>query len=396
MKDWLYYFGGLADKIEGRVIPLERAERPQLHAARAARRDRRDRAVELADLPHDHERGAGAGRRQHDRDQAVGDHVGLGLRARAPRRGSRHFRPGVDQRRHRRARGGRGAGRPRARREDLVHRERGAAARRSPRAPARASPACTLELGGKSPNIVFDDANLDQAEAGVLAGIFAAAGQTCVAGSRAFVHERIYDEFVERLVSAREGRSASAIRCSPTTQMGPVATKMQLEKDEQMVERAVARGRAGAARRAQRASVAGFDDGLFFEPTILHRRGPQNHIMNEEVFGPVLAVTPFRDDDEVVRLANATRFGLAAGVWTRDLAPRPHDGASGSQAGTVWINIYRALDVQLALRRLQVERPRARRTASRRWTSTCRPRACGASLATRCRIRLIMKVLKKE
>ena len=92
----------------------------------------------------------------------------------------------------------------------------------------------------------------------------------------------------------------------------------------------------------KRASVAGFEGGLFFEPTILHKVGAKNHIMNEEVFGPVLAVTPLRDEDEVTKLANATRFGLAAGVWTRDLR-RAHTMARRLQAGTVWINIYRAL-----------------------------------------------------
>jgi aldehyde dehydrogenase (NAD+) len=198
----------------------------------------------------------------------------------------------------------------------------------------------TLELGGKSPNVVFQDANLDQAEAGVLAGIFAAAGQTCVAGSRAFIHESIYDEMRERLVSrAKKIRLGDPLLAE--TQMGPVATKMQFQKDQQMIERAVGEG-AQVLTGGRKASVAGFADGLFFEPTILVNAGAANHIMNEEVFGPVLALTPFHDEDEVVRLANATRFGLAAGVWTRDLA-RAHTMARRLQAGTVWINIYRAL-----------------------------------------------------
>ena len=125
------------------------------------------------------------------------------------------------------------------------------------------------------------------------------------------------------------------------TQMGPVATSMQLAKDEQMVRRALEEG-AEILTGGRRARVAGFEDGLFFEPTILHKAGPATNIMNEEVFGPVLAMTPFRDDEEALRLANATRFGLAAGVWTRDLA-RAHTMARRLQAGTVWINTYRAL-----------------------------------------------------
>jgi len=198
----------------------------------------------------------------------------------------------------------------------------------------------TLELGGKSPNIVFPDANLDQAEAGVLAGIFAAAGQTCIAGSRAFVHESIYDTMRDRLV-ARAKRIQMGDPLLAATQMGPVATRMQLQKDEQMVARAVEEG-AEVFHGGGRASVAGFEKGLFFQPTILGKAAPESHIMNEEVFGPVLCLTPFRDEDEVVRLANATRFGLAAGVWTQNLS-RAHTMARRLKAGTVWINIYRAL-----------------------------------------------------
>src|SRR6185436_17234497 len=123
------------------------------------------------------------------------------------------------------------------------------------------------------------------------------------------------------------------------TQMGPVATRVQLQKDEQMVGRAVEEG-AEVFHGGGRASVAGFENGLFFQPTILGKTAPDSHIMNEEVFGPVLCLTSFRD--EVVALANATRFGLAAGVWTRDLS-RAHTMARRLKAGTVWINIYRAL-----------------------------------------------------
>jgi len=120
-----------------------------------------------------------------------------------------------------------------------------------------------------------------------------------------------------------------------------VATRAQLQKDEQMVGRALAEG-AELLCGGERAQLSGFEQGLFYKPTILHRAPAASHIMNEEVFGPVLALTPFRDDEEALRLANATRFGLAAGLWTRDVR-RAHTMARRLQAGTVWINTYRAL-----------------------------------------------------
>ncbi len=199
---------------------------------------------------------------------------------------------------------------------------------------------CLLELGGKSPNIVFGDANLDQAEAGVLAGIFAAAGQTCVAGSRAYIQESIYDRFVERLVR-RAGSIALGDPMRAETQMGPVATKMQLEKDESMVQRAVSEG-AALLCGGRRPQLAEFPDGYFYQPTIVHQASKDNFLMRNEVFGPVLAVTPFKDEAEVLALANDTEFGLAAGVWTREIN-RAHKMARKLEAGTVWVNTYRAL-----------------------------------------------------
>ncbi len=199
---------------------------------------------------------------------------------------------------------------------------------------------CTLELGGKSPNIVFDDADIDQAEAGVLAGIFAAAGQTCVAGSRAFVQRGIHDQFLDRLV-ARARRIQLGDPMLATTQMGPVATKAQLDKDVGMIARAVEDG-ARIVCGGERPVIPGFPNGLFLSPTIITGAAPESHIMQNEVFGPVLCVTPFDDEDEVVAMANGTRFGLAAGVWTNDLR-RAHLMARRLQAGTVWINTYRTL-----------------------------------------------------
>jgi aldehyde dehydrogenase (NAD+) len=199
---------------------------------------------------------------------------------------------------------------------------------------------CTLELGGKSPNIVFDDADPDQVEAGVLSGIFAAAGQTCVAGSRAFFQEKIYDKIVERLVNR-----ANAIRLGDPlkaeSQMGPVATAAQLAKDERMVAQAIADG-AKVLAGGRRVKLAGMEDGYFYAPTILADAKPTDFIMQNEVFGPVLCVTPFKTEDDVVAMANGTAFGLAAGVWTNDIR-RGHLMARRLRAGTVWINTYRAL-----------------------------------------------------
>ena len=199
---------------------------------------------------------------------------------------------------------------------------------------------CTLELGGKSPNIVFADADRDQALAGVLAGIFAGAGQGCLAGSRAYVHASIFEDFVERLVER-----ANAIRIGspfdPQTQMGPIATRGHLDKIHGMVQRAVA---AGATLRCggRTADVEGLPQGCFYRPTILAGAGTDSELMRDEVFGPVLAITPFSHLDEVLRLANDTRFGLAAGLWTTNLRTA-HRSAKALRAGTVWINTYRAI-----------------------------------------------------
>ncbi|MCD2175178.1 aldehyde dehydrogenase [Rhizobium sp. C4] len=197
----------------------------------------------------------------------------------------------------------------------------------------------TLELGGKSPNIVFPDANLDQAEAGVLAGIFAAAGQTCIAGSRAYIHEAIYDELVDRLTR----RAKSIVLGDPlltSTQMGPVATSAQLEKDLTIVAQARDDG-AELAYGGERVSVGDFG-GYFISPAILTGVSQNNRVMRNEVFGPVLAIAKFKDEDEVVCLANDSPFGLAAGVWTNDIK-RGHRMARRLEAGTVWLNTYRAL-----------------------------------------------------
>jgi aldehyde dehydrogenase (NAD+) len=338
VKEILYYFGGLADKIEGRVIPIERASvlnytlREPLGVVGVIVPWNSPTFLTIMALAP----ALAAGNTIVLKPSEVTSASAFELARLAEEAGVPAGVLNV-------VTGGREAG------EALVEHERvakisftgseaGGKAIAS-KAGARLA-SCTLELGGKSPNIVFADANLDQAEAGVLAGIFAAAGQTCIAGSRAFVQQPIYDAFVERL-KGRAQRIKLGDPLLAETQMGPVATRAQFEKDQRMVSRALEEG-AEAVCGGGPARVSGFEDGLFFQPTILHKASATSQIMNEEVFGPVLAVTPFRDEEEVLKLANATRFGLAAGVWTRDLS-RAHTMARRLQAGTVWINIYRAL-----------------------------------------------------
>ena len=196
----------------------------------------------------------------------------------------------------------------------------------------------TLELGGKSANIVFADADLDNAVKGVVGGIFAASGQTCVAGSRLLVERRILPRFVENVIElARTARMGDPMH--PDTQVGPVTTTAQLDRILGHIERARADG-AAVLLGGHRASRPECGRGWFVEPTVLAGVHPSARIAQEEVFGPVLAVVPFESDEEAVALANDTQYGLAAGVWTRDLK-RAHRMAAALEAGSVWVNTYR-------------------------------------------------------
>lgn len=201
----------------------------------------------------------------------------------------------------------------------------------------------TLELGGKSANIVLDDADLDRAVTGAVAGIFAASGQTCVAGSRLLVHRSLHDEMIERVVD-RARTVVVGDPLSDDTEMGCVANQPQLTKILGMIDRATEEG-ARLVIGGRPAAGPEVGDGLFVEPTVFADVTPQMHIAQEEVFGPVLSVIPFDDDEEAVAIANGTRYGLAGGVWTNDVT-RALRVSQALEVGTVWVNAYRVAAVQ--------------------------------------------------
>ncbi|QRP47656.1 aldehyde dehydrogenase [Amycolatopsis sp. FDAARGOS 1241] len=195
----------------------------------------------------------------------------------------------------------------------------------------------TLELGGKSPQVVFPDADLEAAANGIVAGVFAATGQTCMAGSRLIVHADVHDELV-RLVADRAARIKLGDPTAAETEMGPVANEPQYEKVLQYLETARAEGATVAYGGAADAGLGG----LFVQPTVLTGVTPASTVYREEVFGPVLAALTFTDEDEAVKLANDTPYGLAGAVWTKDVH-RAHRVAGRIRAGSVWINAYRVV-----------------------------------------------------
>src|SRR5580658_6688472 len=204
---------------------------------------------------------------------------------------------------------------------------------------ARSIKPVILELGGKSANIVFKDAVIDNAVKGVVSGIFAATGQTCIAGSRALIHRSIHDEFVDRLIAlGRTARMGDPLL--DTTQVGPITTRPQFKKVLDYIEIAKSEG-ASCVLGGAKATRPECGEGWFVEPTVFTGVKPEMRIAQEEVFGPVLSVITFEDEEEAIAIANNTQYGLAAGVWTQSIGTA-FTMAERLEAGTVWINTYRA------------------------------------------------------
>jgi aldehyde dehydrogenase (NAD+) len=195
----------------------------------------------------------------------------------------------------------------------------------------------TLELGGKSPNIIFADTELDEAVEGAHAGLFFNHGQCCCAGSRVFVEEKIYDEFVEKSgARARKRRVGDPL--DPRTEQGPQVDRTQFER----VMGYIGAGQDQGAKLVCGGARVG-DRGYFIEPTVFAGVQDDMKIAREEIFGPVMSIIPFREVDEVVERANRTMYGLAAAVWTRDIK-KAHGIADRVRAGTVWVNCYNVID----------------------------------------------------
>jgi acyl-CoA reductase-like NAD-dependent aldehyde dehydrogenase len=199
-----------------------------------------------------------------------------------------------------------------------------------------------LELGGKSPNIVFEDADLELATAGALFAIFSSQGQSCIAGSRLFVQASIYDEFVARLIDATD-RIVVGYPRSEETQMGPLVTPEHRDSVERYIELAVDEGGelvAGGSRPSDPDLAAG----SYLRPTIVTGLGNGSRTAREEIFGPVLVAMPFTDEADLIRQANSSAYGLACGIWTEDYR-RAWRVAKAIEAGTVWVNTYKQLSI---------------------------------------------------
>ena len=200
-----------------------------------------------------------------------------------------------------------------------------------------------MELGGKSPNIIFDDADLDKATVGALAGIFAATGQTCIAGSRLLVQRPVYDEITDRLAKrAVQIRLGNPV--DPATEMGTAANEPQFNTVMNFIDTAKTEG-ARLVTGGEPARDGALGNGLFIKPTIFADVHNEMKLAQEEIFGPVLSIIPFDTEEEAIKIANATRYGLASGIWTRDLN-RMHRVTREMRSGMVWVNTYRASAAQ--------------------------------------------------
>jgi aldehyde dehydrogenase (NAD+) len=197
----------------------------------------------------------------------------------------------------------------------------------------------TLELGGKSPNIVFADTDLDEAVEGAHFGLFFNHGQCCCAGSRVFVEEKIYDQFVEKS-GARARKTTVGDPFDPKTEQGPQVDQTQFDKVMGYIES----GRDEGAKLVCGGDRVG-DRGYFIQPTVFADVQDEMKIAREEIFGPVMSIIPFKSAEEVVDRANRTTYGLAAAVWTRDIK-KAHAIANSVRAGTVWVNCYNVLDTR--------------------------------------------------
>jgi acyl-CoA reductase-like NAD-dependent aldehyde dehydrogenase len=195
-----------------------------------------------------------------------------------------------------------------------------------------------LELGGKGANIVFDDANLTAAVNGSAFAIFHNQGQACIAGSRLLLHERIADEFLERFKAlAKSIRVGNPL--DPDTEMGPLTSMLHRNRVLNYV--AVTKEQGGDVLLGGKAPAdASLSNGFYVEPTIVRAKGFSDRVAQEEVFGPFVTVLLFKDDDEAIRIANSTEYGLGAGLWTQDIA-RAHRFARDIQSGMVWVNSYK-------------------------------------------------------
>jgi gamma-glutamyl-gamma-aminobutyraldehyde dehydrogenase len=201
----------------------------------------------------------------------------------------------------------------------------------------------SLELGGKSPHIIFDDCpDLDKAATQAAWGIFYNSGQVCTAGSRLLVHDAIADQFLDRLLAVAS-KIVAGDPLEPSTKTGAMASEEQMKTALRYIETAKREG-DDLALGGNRTRVE--SGGFYVKPTVFDRVRPENTLAREEVFGPVLAVTRFKETDEAIRIANDTTYGLAAGLWTKDIS-LAHRAAREIRAGLVWINGWDSCDITM-------------------------------------------------